>query len=58
MDAYSQHEALDRAHLIAEIFDRHLVRHGYIQASPELTRQCEQIAEALGSLYQAIGQKD
>lgn len=58
MDAFSRHEALDRAHLIAEIFDTHLLHHAYIQATPELARQCEQIAEALGALYQAIGQQE
>ncbi len=54
-DPFSQHEALDRAHLLADTFQRHLAGHTFIRAHPDLAARCDLIADALGELYQAIG---
>lgn len=54
-DPFSQHEALDRAHLLADAFQRHLADHAFIRAHPDLAARCDLIADALGELYQAIG---
>jgi hypothetical protein len=56
MDKFTAHEAMDRAHLIADIFDKHLRLHPFIAGQPELANRAEQIADQLGALYQAIGQ--
>jgi hypothetical protein len=54
-DPFSHHEALDRAHIFAEMFAAQLVDHPFIMARPDLAARCDQIADALGALYQAIG---
>lgn len=53
-----QAEAQDRAHVLAESFDTHVAAHPFIRAHADLAQKCEAIAEALGELYQAIGQAD
>lgn len=57
-DPFLQHEALDRAHLLADSFQRQLADHAFIKAHPDLAARCDEIAAALGSLYQAIGSFD
>lgn len=54
-DPFLHHEALDRANLLAEAFDRQLARHPFIQAQPALAARCEAISTALAELYQAVG---
>jgi hypothetical protein len=54
-DPFSQHEALDRAHLIADAFERQIADHPFIRAHPDLDAKSAAIAEALDALYQAIG---
>jgi hypothetical protein len=56
-DPFSQHEALDRAHLIADAFQRQIADHPFIRAHPDLAARCAAIGEALGALYQAVGAK-
>lgn len=57
-DPFSQHEALDRAHLLTEILHRHLADHPFIRAHPDLAARCARIGEAMAALYQAIGAVD
>lgn len=55
MTDFDAHEALDRAYLVGEMFDTSLTEHRFILQNPEHRSRCEQIAAALGDLYQAIG---
>ena len=55
-DPFLHHEALDRAQMLADMFARHLADHPFIVARPDLADRCSTIADALGELYQAIGQ--
>ena len=55
MNKFSHHEAMDRALMIADIFEKHLCQHPVIANNPDLAHRCEQIADGLGALYQAIG---
>lgn len=57
-DKYSKHEALDRAQLLAEVFEGQLAQHPFIKADPSLSSRCDAIADYLGALYQAIGQSN
>lgn len=58
MGAFSHHEALGRAQTAAEIFERLLPDHAFIKAHPDLVTRCDEIASAMGSLYQTIGSLD
>jgi hypothetical protein len=49
-------EALDRTHVVASHFDAHILNHPFITAHPDLEAQSRAIGDALGALYQAIGQ--
>ena len=55
IDEFHKHEALDRAHLFSDQFERHLASHPFIETTPQLKDKADQIANALGDLYQAIG---
>lgn len=57
-DDFLQHEALDRASVLAEMFETHLAKHAFIKADPELDRQSREISDKLGQLYTLIGGKD
>lgn len=49
-----QHEAGDRAYVIAQQFNDVLKNHPFVAERPDLNDRCDQIADALGELYQAI----
>lgn len=55
MDRFSRHEAIDRALMIADIFEKHLCKHPVITNDADLAGRCKRIADDLGALYQAIG---
>ena len=54
-DPFSIHEALDRTHLLATTFYDFVQTHPFVEATPDLRAWAEQIGEALGELYQAVG---
>jgi hypothetical protein len=49
------HEALHTSHIMIEMVSDHLLTHPYIQSRDHLRRQCEQAADLLAEIYQAIG---
>ncbi|QGY41562.1 hypothetical protein GM415_16015 [Pseudodesulfovibrio cashew] len=55
LDTYHYHEALDRTDMISRIFHEHIVEHTAVKATPELKAKAEEIADALGALYQMCG---
>ena len=55
IDAYSRHEALDRAHLAASFFSDFVADHHYVQHEPRLRGVAEDLAEQLGGFYQLVG---
>jgi len=48
MDQFGWHEALDRAHIIGEIFDLQLANHPVIQSHPQLKTLAEDIGDKMG----------
>jgi hypothetical protein len=49
------HELLDRAALLSDILERHLLDHPACVANPEWYRLAEQASAALQALYQQVG---
>lgn len=49
-----QHEAGDRAHVVAQHFTDFVQAHPFISQRPDLAAQADAISDALGALYQAI----
>ena len=49
------HELLDRAALVADMLERHIVAHPACVARPEWYALAEQAAAALRELYQQVG---
>lgn len=49
------HELLDRAHLLADLLDRHLLSHPACIAEAEWYALAERAASALRELYQRVG---
>lgn len=56
-DPFSAHEALDRAASMGDIFDMLIVQHPFVRGDPELLRQAEAVAVAIGDFYQAGGER-
>lgn len=54
-DPFHLHEALDRAHLIAGLWDRTIVDHPVVRANPDLAARAGQIAELIAAFYQQVG---
>lgn len=57
LDPFLAHEALDRAASAATIWQNLILDHEFIRQNPDLARQAEAIAKAIGALYQAIGER-
>ena len=55
IDAYSKHEALDRAHVAATFFSDFVADHHFVQHEPTLRAAAEDLAEQLGGFYQLVG---
>lgn len=54
-DEFSRHEALHTAHLLSDMFDRHLLVHPAVTHDAVADRLAKAISERLGELYQALG---
>lgn len=54
-DTYSRHEVLHTAHVLSDLFDRHIARHQFTLAHPELAKAADDIGAALADFYQAVG---
>lgn len=54
-DRYGHHEVLHLAHVFECMWSDFILEHGAVVANPELKAQAEQIAEAIGGFYVAVG---
>ncbi len=54
-DPFLAHEALDRASLLAEIWERHICHHSFVAANPDLASAAAQIGDMIGDFYQQVG---
>lgn len=54
LDVFYAHEAVDRAHLIEDMFDAYLITHPFVAQTPKLKEQAEKVSEALFDMYQMI----
>jgi cell fate (sporulation/competence/biofilm development) regulator YmcA (YheA/YmcA/DUF963 family) len=57
IDDYLRHEALDRTSMLADMVERHLVEHPFIQSRPDLVAYVTSASEILQRVYQIIGQE-
>jgi hypothetical protein len=57
LDAFSNHEVLHTASIMATMFDDHIAQHRYVQADPELAAEAEAIGQRLADFYQMVGRK-
>ena len=55
IDDYSQHEALDRSSMLAQMVGIWLLEHPAIQAAPKVRRKVEKAVRLLSDAYQEIG---
>ena len=54
-DAFSKHEVLHTAHLLATNVDAFLLEHPSVQANPRWKSLAEKASDALNALYQQVG---
>jgi hypothetical protein len=55
--SFGCHEALHLVYVFTDMFSRHIADHPAISQCPDWQKRAEEIGEALGDLYQAIGAK-
>jgi len=55
IDKYHYHEAQDRMHMMATMFDEFIHEHPAILNEPHIKKKADEVAEALGDLYQLCG---
>lgn len=55
MDEFSYHEVLDRAFIVYDIFNDHILYHDVVQSTPELEKAAMEISILLHSFYQMAG---
>ena len=59
LDQFHYHEALDRCHMLAEIYDQQLLQHSVISSMSNehpVKETAEKISLLLGELYQQLGE--
>lgn len=54
-DAFSKHEVLHVAHLLATNVDAFLLEHPAVMANPRWQTLAERASDALNALYQQVG---
>lgn len=54
LDKFHWHEALDRAHIVADMFETFIVEHPVFKQTPVLKALADEISVKLGELYQTI----
>ena len=55
VDEFSYHEVLDRASIIADMFDEHVLQHSVLKYESELKEEAAIICELLHKFYQHWG---
>lgn len=56
-DPFSLHEALDRASIIGDLFERTVATHPSIASRPEAAEKVQEITAAFADLYQLLGRQ-
>jgi len=54
-DEFSYHEVLDRASIIADMFDEQILQHEAMEEQPEMKKEAEEICGLLHDFYQHWG---
>lgn len=54
-DAFHHHEALHTVSVFADMFEKHVRGHGFIQSDAALKGAAERISIELGAFYQLVG---
>jgi hypothetical protein len=57
LDEFHAHEALDRAAMLAGLFEGWVQQHPYVEADPELTAKADTVMRAMSDFHQAVGRK-
>ena len=57
LDEFHYHEALDRAHIICENIDDHLLQHPVCKLDKEISIKVEEALNTLYEAYQIIGSR-
>jgi hypothetical protein len=55
VDEFSYHEVLDRASMIADMFDDYIAQHTALKHEPKLKKEADMICELLHDFYQHWG---
>jgi len=58
LDRFHYHEALDRAYIVANMIDDHLMEHPVVQKHKELKKRVKKAEQLLYDVYQMIGGLD
>jgi len=56
-DELARHEALDRAFLASDSFDRCLLDHPGVTSDPDLAKAAKEASDALARLYTLVAEK-
>ncbi len=54
---FHYHEALDRAYMIGDTIDRHLIQHPVCKLDKDVAKLIEESAQKMYEAYQLLGQK-
>lgn len=54
---FHYHEALDRAYMIGDTIDRHLIKHPVCKLDKDVAKLIEESAQKMYEAYQLLGQK-
>jgi len=54
---FHYHEALDRAYMIGDIIDRHLIQHPVCKLDKEVNQLVEEASMKIFEVYQLLGHK-
>lgn len=57
IDKWHAHESLDRTYMIMDMFDEYVIKHPFVDQSPELLAQARELESMMHDLYQAIARE-
>ena len=55
LDKFHYHEALDRASIVVDIFDDHVLQHPVVQKHKKLKKKATKLVYAMADFYQLLG---
>ncbi len=57
LNKWYAHESLDRSYLVMDMLDEYVIKHPFVEQSPELLKQANDVMEKLYELYNAIAKE-